>query len=83
MCGWLSFCKSFFAHGISSEAVLCSALLARRTWPLALMVSTNQVPFRRSNSKRSGQSSGCLGFWADKVPLLHWSCKPLVVLLVL
>jgi len=25
LCGWLPFCKSFFAHGISSEAVLCSA----------------------------------------------------------
>ena len=50
-------------------------LLARRTWPLALMVSTNQVPFRNSNSKRSGQSTGRLGFRADKVPSLHWSCK--------
>jgi hypothetical protein len=42
------------------------------------MVSTNQIPFRISNSKRSGQSSGCLGFWADKVPSLHWSCKLLL-----
>ncbi|MDG1069563.1 MAG: hypothetical protein P8P40_14500, partial [Sulfitobacter sp.] len=25
LCGWLPFCKSFFVHGISSEAVLCSA----------------------------------------------------------
>ena len=57
---------------------LVFGLFARRTWPLALMVSTNQVPFRTSNSKRSGQSSGCLGFWADKVPSLHWSCKILL-----
>ena len=57
---------------------LVFGLLARRTWPLALMVSTNQVPFRTSNSKRSGQSSGCLSFWTDKVPSLHWSCKLLL-----
>jgi len=48
---------------------LVFGLLARRTLPLALMVSTNQVPFRTSNSKRyskrSGQSSGRLGFRAD------------------
>ena len=60
-------------HFVRSSLVF--GLLARRTWPLALMVSTNQVPFRTSNSKRSGQSSGCLGFRADKVPSLHWSCK--------
>ena len=60
-------------HFVRSSLVF--GLLARRTWPLALMVSTNQVPFRTSNSKRSGLSSGCLGFWADKVPSLHWSCK--------
>jgi hypothetical protein len=54
---------------------LVFGLLARRTWPLALMVSTNQVPFRNSNSKRSGQSKGRLGFRADKVPSPHWSCK--------
>jgi len=64
ICGW-RFVRSSLVFG----------LLARRTWPLALMVSTNQVPFRTSNSKRSGLSSGCLGFWADKVPSLHWSCK--------
>ena len=54
---------------------LVFGLFARRTWPLALMVSTNQVPFRTSNSKRSGQSKGRLGFRADKVPSPHWSCK--------
>ena len=65
-------------HFVRSSLVF--GLFARRTWPLALMVSTNQVPFRTSNSKRSGQSSGRLGFWADKVPSLHWSCKLLFFL---
>lgn len=45
---------------------LVFGLLARRTWPLALMVSTNQVPFRNSNSKRSGQSKGRLGLGLTK-----------------
>lgn len=54
---------------------LVFGLLMRHTWPLALMVSTNQVPFRTSNSKRSGQNTGCLGFRADKFPSLHWSCN--------
>jgi hypothetical protein len=39
------------------------------------MVSTNQVPFRTSNSKRSGQNTGCLGSRADNFPSLHWSCN--------
>ena len=69
------FASPFFCVGRFVRSSLVFGLLARRTWPLALMVSTNQVPFRTSNSKRSGQSSGCLGFWADKVPSLHWSCK--------
>ena len=60
-------------HFVRSSLVF--GLLARRTWPLALMVSTNQVPIRISNSKRTGQSIGRLGFRADKVPSLHGSCK--------
>jgi len=73
--GWLLFCKDlFFGWGLVRSS-LVFGLLARRTWPLALMVSTNQVPFRTSNSKRSGQSPGRLGFRADKIPSLHWSCK--------
>ena len=75
LCGWLPFCKSFFCAGRFVRSSLVFGLLARRTWPLALMVSTNQVPFRNSNSKRSGQSKGRLGFRADKVPSPHWSCK--------
>ncbi len=67
-CGW-RFVRSSLVFG----------LFARRTWPLALMVSTNQVPFRTSNSKRSGQSMGRLGFRADKVPSRHWSCKLLLL----
>jgi hypothetical protein len=78
LCGWLPFCKYLFRAWCFVRSSLVFGLLARRTWPLALMVSTNQVPFRTSNSKRSGQSSGCLGFWADKVPSLHWSCKLLL-----
>lgn len=75
LCGWLPFCKSFLCVGRFVRSSLVFGLLARRTWPLALMVSTNQVPFRNSNSKRSGQSKGRLGFRADKVPSPHWSCK--------
>ena len=78
LCGWLPFCKYLFRAWRFVRSSLVFGLLARRTWPLALMVSTNQVPFRTSNSKRSGQSSGCLGFWADKVPSLHRSCKLLL-----
>jgi len=69
------FARPFLSDWHIVRSSLVFGLLARRTWPLALMVSTNQVPFRTSNSKRSGQSSGLLGFWADKVPSLHWSCK--------
>ena len=75
-------------HFVRSSLVF--GLLARRTWPLALPLSDASIacravdgfhqpsPFRTSNSKRSGQSSGCLGFWADKVPSLHWFCKLLL-----
>ena len=76
---WMApFLQVLFRAWYFVRSSLVFGLLARRTWPLALMVSTNQVPFRTSNSKRSGQSSGCLGFWADKVPSLHWSCKLLL-----
>ena len=75
LCGWLLFCKYLFCGWGLVRSSLVFGLLARRTWPLALMVSTNQVPFRTSNSKRSGQSPGRLGFRADKTPSLHWSCK--------
>ena len=93
LCGWLPFCKSFFrawyfvrsslVFPLPGSGLLANherGLLARRTLPLALMVSTNQVPFRTSNSKRSGQSSGRLGFRADLVPSRHWSCKLLFLL---
>jgi len=87
LCGWLPFCKSFFVIDCLSDAVLCSAcwrdthgrwpsLSAMQASPAGQwMVSTNQVPFRISNSKRSGQNTGSLGFRADKFPSLHWSCK--------
>jgi len=57
---------------------LVFGLLTRRTWPLALMVSTNQVPFRISNSKRSGQSTGCLGFRADNFSITSLVLQSLV-----
>ena len=68
------FCDWFFVR-----SSLVFGLLTRRTWPLALMVSTNQAPFRMSNSKRSGLSTGCLGFRADNFPSLHWSCNLLLL----
>ena len=79
---WMApFLQVLFRAWYFVRSSLVFGLLARRTWPLALMVSTNQVPFRTSNSKRSGQSSGRLGFRADLVPSRHWSCKLLFLLL--
>ena len=75
LCGWLPFCKYLFRAWQFVRSSLVFGLLARHTWPLALMVSTNQVPFRTSNSKRSGQSTGRLGFRTDNFPSLHLSCK--------
>ena len=69
------FASTFFCGWGLVRSSLVFGLLARRTWRLAQMVSTSQVPFRTSNSKRSGQSTGRLGFRADKIPSLHWSCK--------
>ena len=55
---WMApFLQVLFCDRCFVRSSLVFGLLARRTWPLALMVSTNQVPFRTSNSKRSGQSS--------------------------
>ena len=66
---WMApFLQALFRAWYFVRSSLVFGLLARRTWPLALMVSTNQVPFRTSNSKRSGQSSGCLGFGLTKFP---------------
>ena len=73
---WMApFLQVLFCDWSFVRCGLVSGLLTRRTLPLALMVSTNQVPFRVSNSKRSGQSTGRLGFRADKFPSLHWSCN--------
>jgi hypothetical protein len=44
------------------------------------MVSTNQAPYRISNSKRSGQSTGSLGFWADKFSITSLVLQSLVSL---
>jgi len=80
LCGWLPFCKSFFDL-LFVRSSLVSGLLMRHTWPLALMVSTNQVPFRISNSKRSGQSTGSLGFRADKFSIISLVLQFLIFLM--
>jgi hypothetical protein len=65
LCGWLLLSKTFLVRFMFVRSGLVSGLFARITWPLALMVSTNQAPFCTSNSERSGQSTVYLGSRAD------------------